>query len=225
MRIGVISDIHSNAPALQEVLDYFEDSGVDKVIHAGDVVGYNPYPNEVIRMVKKHKVISINGNHDRAVLTMETSWFNPVAEKAILWTRRTLSEESLEYLSDLESTLRFEFRGGTLSVYHGSPFNDDEYVEAVFATTRHLERAGTDILVLGHTHKAFVRELKTGTIVNPGGLGQPRDGDWRTSLAILEPEKMEAKIVRLPYDVEAVRSRIQEVGLPPILGDRLKIGR
>lgn len=224
MKIGLISDIHSNAPALEEVLYYLEDAKVDKIIHAGDVIGYNPFPNEVIQMLIDHKVEGIKGNHEMILLTGDISRASSPAERAIEWTKSVLSVKSRKYLSDLDDALRFEFEGVPLAVFHGSPSDAWEYVEAVFATSDLLEETGADILVLGHTHKPFARELKLGMIVNPGAVGQPRDRDWRASLAILEPEKMEAKIVRLPYDVEAVRSKIEEVDLPKILGDRLAKG-
>lgn len=225
MRIGLISDIHSNLPALEEVLCYLEDAGVDKIIHAGDVIGYNPFPNEVIDMMSEHKVESIKGNHEIILLTEDTSKASHPAERAIEWTRRALNRKSRSYIEGLQDSLRLDFGDISLSVHHGSPSDPWEYVDAVIATSELLEEAGTDILVLGHTHKPFVRPLKMGLIVNPGGLGQPRDGNWRTSFAILEPKKKDAKIIRLPYDVESVRSKIEEVGLPQILSDRLKIGR
>ncbi|MFQ5885543.1 MAG: metallophosphoesterase family protein [Thermoplasmata archaeon] len=225
MRIGLISDVHSNAPALEEVLYYLEDAGVDRIIHAGDVIGYNPFPNEVVRMLIDHNVEGIKGNHEIILLTEDTSRASYPAERAIEWTKKVLSDDSWKYLKSLSDTLRFEFEGVSLALFHGSPDDVWRYVDPFFATNEMLEEVGTDILVLGHTHKPFVKELKLGMIVNPGAVGQPRDGDWRASLAILEPKKMEAKIVRLPYDVEAIRSKIEEIGLPQILGNRLKTGR
>ncbi len=224
MKIGLISDIHSNAPALQEALYHLEDAGVDKIIHAGDTIGYYPFPNEVIQMLVDHKVEGIKGNHEIILFTGDISRASSPAEHAIEWTKNVLSDDSWEYLRSLSDSLRFEFGDVSLAVFHGSPGDPWRYVEAVFATSDLLEEVGTDILVLGHTHKPFVRELKAGMIVNPGAVGQPRDGDWRTSLAILEPERMKAKIVRLPYDFEKVRLKVEEVGFPGILGDRLARG-
>ncbi|UCD91821.1 MAG: YfcE family phosphodiesterase [Methanobacteriota archaeon] len=225
MRIGLISDVHSNAPALEEILYYFEDAGVDRIIQSGDVIGYHPFPNEVIQMLIDHKVEGIRGNHEIILFTGDISRASSPAEHAIEWTKGVLSESSWEYLKNLKDSLRLEIEGFSMAVFHGSPDDPWKYVEAVDATSDLLEEVGTDILVLGHTHKPFVRELKMGMIVNPGAVGQPRDGDPRTSLAILEPEKMKARIVRLPYNVKEVREKIEEVGFPSILSDRLKIGR
>lgn len=225
MKIGLISDIHSNAPALEEVLGYLEEAGVDKIIHAGDVIGYNPFPNEVIDLIKKHNVESIRGNHEIIFLTEDTSKADYPAERALEWTKSVLTDNKKKYISNLDDTLKLKVGDVSLSVYHGSPSDPWKYVEAVYATSDLLEEVGTDILVLGHTHKPFVRPLTAGMIVNPGAVGQPRDGDKRTSLAILEPEKMRATIKRLPYDVESVISKIEAVGLPQILSNRLKIGK
>lgn len=225
MRIGLISDVHSNAPALEEVLYYLEDAGVDRIIHAGDIIGYNPFPNEVLNLMNKHKVESIRGNHEIIFLTEDTSKADHPAEHALEWTREVLTENKRKYIASLEDTMRFKIGDVSLSVYHGSPTDPWEYVEAVQATSEILDKAGTDILILGHTHKPFVRPLTAGMIVNPGAVGQPRDGDPRTSLAILDPEKMEATIKRLTYDIVRVRSKIEEEGLPQILSDRLKVGR
>ena len=225
MRIGLISDVHSNAPALEEVLYYLEDVGVDKIVHAGDIIGYNPFPNEVINLMNRHKVESIRGNHEIIYLTEDVSKASHAAERALQWTKGVLTENNRRYIASLDDTLRFKVGEVSISVYHGSPADPWEYVEAVRATSELLEKAGTDILVLGHTHKPFVRPLTAGMIVNPGAVGQPRDRDPRTSLAILDPEKMEATIKRLTYDIERVRSKIEEEGLPRILGERLKIGK
>lgn len=225
VRIGLISDIHSNAPALQEVLYYLEDAGVDRIIHAGDLVGYNPFPNEVIDLMMRYNVESIRGNHEIILLTEDTSKASYPAERAIDWTRGVLTGNKRRYLASLEDSMRLELEGVSISVFHGSPSDPWRYVERAEADSRMLELAGTDILVLGHTHKPFVNPFEAGLVVNPGAVGQPRDGDWRASLAILDTEKMEATIKRLPYDVKSVRSKIEEVGLPQILSDRLKVGR
>lgn len=225
MRIGLISDIHSNAPALEVILEHLEGAGVDTIIHAGDLIGYNPYPNEVIQMLKRSKVSSIKGNHEVILLTMDTRRANIIAEMATRWTDKVLSSESREYIANLDDSIRVEFEDLTMAVYHGSPSDVFEYIYAIDATSELLEEANADILVLGHTHTPFDREVKAGLIVNPGSVGQPRDGNWMTGCTILNPEKMEIERVRLPYDVEAVVSKIEEVGLHPALGERLRSGR
>jgi len=120
MLIGLIADIHSNLPALSAVLEHMD---VDTILCAGDVVGYYPYPNEVIEIVKKYKIASIRGNHDVAVVTGDTSWFNPLAASAVEWTRNNISPENMTFLKKLPEKLTF----GDIAVFHGSPSNPDEY--------------------------------------------------------------------------------------------------
>ena len=222
MKIGLISDIHSNAPALKEVLNYLEDAGIDRIVHAGDVIGYNPFPNEVIRMLMDKKVEGIRGNHEIIYLTGDTSRAYEPAEMAIEWTKKVLASNSSDYISRLDDSMTFQVEGVRVAVYHGSPSSPWKYTHENGAKSDLLKEADADILVLGHTHIPYVKRLRQGLIVNPGSVGQPRDRDWRTSFAILEIEKMNAKIVRLPYDVESVISKIHEVGLPATLADRLK---
>jgi len=225
VKIGLISDIHSNAPALEVILEHLEGAGVDTIIHAGDLIGYNPYPNEVVQMLKRSRVRGIKGNHEVILLTMDTRRANIPAEMAIRWTDEVLSGESREYIANLDDSIGVELGDLTMAVHHGSPSDVFEYIHAIDATSELLEDANANILVLGHTHRPFDRTVKAGLIVNPGSVGQPRDGNWMTSCTILNPEKMEIERVRLPYDVEAVVSKIEEVGLHPALAERLRSGR
>ncbi len=224
MKIGLISDVHSNAPALKEVIRYLEDAGVDKIVHAGDAIGYNPFPNEVVRMLTDKKVEGISGNHEIILFTGDTTRANVHAEMASNWTKRVLTPDSSRYLSRLDHSMKFRVEGVRVAVYHGSPSSPWKYVYEDAASGDLLKEAGADILVLGHTHIPYIKHLKPGLIVNPGSVGQPRDRNWRTSFAILETDKMNAEILRLPYDVESVISKIHEVGLPSALANRLKPG-
>lgn len=195
------------------------------ILHAGDLVGYNPFPNEVVQLFREKKIESIIGNHDYATLTLDTSWFNPIAAEAIHWTRRALTEDNLKYLLSLKRRLSIEVEGRKLKLIHGSPFNDDEYVYPHEAHKGMLLEADADILILGHTHVPFVRRFKEGLIVNPGSVGQPRDLNWKASYGIYDSRTNEVEIYRIPYDVEKVAKRIYEEGLSPFLAERLKVGR
>lgn len=225
MRIGIIADVHSNLLALEVVIEKLEMQDIHRIIHAGDVVGYNPYPNEVIDFLKSKGIESIKGNHDRATITSDTSWFNPAASEAVEWTRKRLFSEKIRYLSSLKDRMHFDMEGKRIAMIHGSPYDDDEYVYPHEAHKGMLLDADVDVLILAHTHVPFVRRFEGGMIVNPGSVGQPRDGDWRASFAILDSDTMDFKVFRVVYDVETVISKIYEEGLPPFLGDRLRIGR
>ncbi len=221
MKIAFISDIHGNLIALEEVLDSI---GKTKVVCLGDLVGYNPFPNEVVEIVKEKKIASIMGNHDYATLTGDVSWFNPIAARAILWTRKVLKEENFEFLSKLKISLI----ENDIYCVHGSPLNPlEEYVFPDYPTNllnKFLKVAKTKTVALGHTHVPFVRYLEEGIIFNAGSVGQPRDGDPRACYVIFDTKKENVEIVRVEYDIDAVAKEIIKAGLPKELALRLYKG-
>lgn len=220
MRVAVLADVHANLPALKAV---FRDIGKGRIHCAGDLVGYNPYPNEVVELVKKHEVICTLGNHDQGVLTGSTVWFNPYAAKALNWTREHLTKENHGFLASLPFYHSSEFY-----MVHGSPRNYlDEYVSEDYpdeVLNGFFNLTGKDVMCLAHTHVPFVKRLDNGLLFNPGSVGQPRDLDPRASYALLDLEKREAEIKRVEYDVEAVVNDLIEEGLPEVLGYRLREG-
>ncbi len=208
--------MHANLPALEAVLD---ECPRGRIIHAGDVVGYNPHPGEVIELMREKRIASVMGNHDYAVLTGDTSAFNPVAARAIEWTREVLQEEHLAYLRSLS----LELRVGSICCVHGSPAEPLwEYVYPGGRLEEHLQRAGARMLVLGHTHVPFHLRLPQGEVLNPGSVGQPRDGSPLASFAVVEDGKVELR--RVEYEVGRVARDILRAGLPGVLAQRLYSG-
>lgn len=222
MLLGLIADVHSNAVALKEVLGSLND--VDMILSAGDVVGYNPYPDETIELFIEHGIRSICGNHDRAVVTGDTSGFNAYAAFAVMWTRKTLSAKGIHYLSALPPALRLSFDGKRIVIAHGSFSRDDAYVYTENFTPSMLEEADADVLVLGHTHVQGKSVFGERVIVNPGSVGQPRDNDPRAAFAVLDTDDGSVELRRVKYDVELVVGRVLEAGLPERLGARLMFG-
>lgn len=216
VKIGIISDVHANSIALEEVLKELKTKNVDKIVCAGDLVGYNPFPNEVMEIMKNTEILTINGNHDRAVLTGDTSWFNQPAAEAIVWTRKALTHKNIEYLKTLERRKTIDIGGLKIAIIHGSPYDDDEYVYPDMVTPKYLQDTNADILILGHSHQQWYMDFSRGTyadvaqkdvpigniivttfwpdnlkkqkglVINPGAVGQPRDYDWRAAYAVLE---------------------------------------
>lgn len=224
MRIALLADIHANLPALEAVLRDVDNLGVDQIWVAGDLVGYNPWPNEVVRVLKERKVRAIRGNHDRAALSGDTAWFNELAAAAIRWTRIVLTPASVGYLRFLEDRTRAATAEGAVAMYHGSPRNDDEYVLPWAVDETLVRMANAAFVVLGHTHLPMAYTSRYGVLVNPGSVGQPRDRDPRAAWALLDTWTRGVLPRRVPYDVGSVVAAIERAGLPRELGQRLPWG-
>ncbi|MEM4390052.1 MAG: metallophosphoesterase family protein [Candidatus Micrarchaeia archaeon] len=230
MRIAVISDVHANLPALIAVLRKIDALAPELTLCAGDVVGYNPFPNETVEEIRKRQIACVMGNHDWACLSGDTGWFNPSAAAALAWTRERLTGENMAWIARLPKRIEKNVGGLRVLMVHGSP--DDELFEYVFredAERRaHAWLKETDVLVLGHTHVPMGLKVEIDgeekMIVNPGAVGQPRDGDPRASLAVLDTEELGCEWVRLAYDARSVRDAIYAHELPRELGDRLLAG-
>ena len=239
MRIAVVSDIHANLVALDAVLAAI--GAVDALWHLGDVVGYGPDPDGVVARLGERGAIGVRGNHDAAAVGgSEIDWFNPEARAAMEWTREAISTETRDWLAALP--LRHTDTDFTL--VHGSPRDPIwEYVTTPTIARAGLSAIGTAHGLHGHTHipVAFtevdgrMRTLmpRAGNTValdegrmllNPGSVGQPRDGDPRASYLVLDLEARTATWGRTTYDIEAVRSSMAAAGLPQRLADRLLVG-
>jgi putative phosphoesterase len=226
-RIAFVSDIHGNLEALQAVSSLIK--GVPTYC-CGDIVGYGANPEEAVAWVRDNCSGSVMGNHDHAVVSGETGWFNPAAAKAILWTRKTISRESMEFLSKLPSSFRFEADGVRFLVVHGSP--EDPLHEYVYLETHqdlfgyYLSHHSADVLALGHTHHPFVARTSEGTVFNPGSVGQPRHGVPGAFYAIvtIADGRVEVDEMKVEYEVSTAANKIYDAGLPRILGERLYEG-
>ena len=221
MKIGLIADVHANVVALEAVLG---DMGpVDAILCAGDVVGYNPYPNETVELLKKYRVKCVRGNYDTAVLTGDTQWFNPVAQQTIRWTADHLTRDCLHFLETLPDHI--DLNG--LTVYHGGPNRLQEFVyeNDHERFCRIFDPFDVKLVVFGHTHVPMVENCGGKTILNPGSVGQPRDGDPRASYGIYDCDKKTFEVHRVSYDVKKVQKAIAEAGLPQLMADRLAYGK
>ncbi|MDR5693677.1 MAG: metallophosphoesterase family protein [Armatimonadota bacterium] len=243
MRYAVISDIHGNLQALQIVLNDIATKGVDAILCLGDVVGYGPDPNECVTTLQTHRILTLAGNHDWAVIgRLDLDYFNPLAREAILWTRRVLSPEGRAFLESLS----LEHRFGDLLAVHGSPRNPiEEYVLDGNTALANFLSSDFQICLIGHSHipgafvytekeKVSFHQLPVGSpfplssgaryILNGGSVGQPRDGDPRASYLILDLTLRTATLVRLDYPVQQTQQRMLQAGLPWPLAERLAYG-
>ena len=224
MHLAVLSDVHANLPALQAVLADVDRLTPAGIWVAGDLVGYNPWPNEVLQILRDRHARAIRGNHDRAALGGETFRFNELAAAAIRWTRIQLTPGSVGYLKDLDDRTRTTMPEGLVAMYHGSPRDDDEYVFPWSADEALMQKAGAPFVILGHTHLPMALKFRSGLLVNPGSVGQPRDSDPRASWGLLDLARRSFTIRRVPYDIDTVATAIRRAGLPTELADRLYAG-
>ena len=243
MRSLIVSDIHSNLEALQSVIkDAEKNGGFDQIWFLGDVVGYGPDPIECIDLLRQYEAIGIAGNHDLASIgKLSLEAFNVYAAAAVNWTVTQLTEEHVTYLSELP--LVAERNGFTM--VHGSPRDPVwEYVVTPAAAVASFNHFDTPRCLVGHSHIPFIcRPQENGVvflefpldkpvvigddrmIVNPGGVGQPRDGDHRASYAIFHSDEETVFHHRVEYDIPTTQEKMTERGLPQYLIDRLPHGR
>lgn len=218
MQIGVISDVHGNAVALNAVLE--DMPPVDRIVNAGDVVGYGPHPGACIDTLRANDVASILGNHDRAVVEGSSFRFNSMAAAGVRYARGELTDAQRDWLADLPTDRTLI--DGALKLVHGHPDDPDRYTYSEEFTPELL--GDESVLVLGHTHVQHAARFSDGLVLNPGSVGQPRDGDPRAAYAVLDVERFEVDLHRVEYDVEAVIEAVRAAGLPERIGTRLRDG-
>jgi putative phosphoesterase len=219
MKLGLVSDIHGNKVALDAVLA--DMPRVDGLVCAGDVVGYNPWHGECVDAVRERDIPTVSGNHDREVVADGGFGFNSMAAAGVGHARETLTDSQLEWLSTLPDRRRTA--DGRVRIAHGHPEYPDRYTYPREFSPELLD--DEDVLVLGHTHVQGHEQFEEGVVVNPGSVGQPRDGDPRAAYAVLDLDTLSVTEHRVKYDIERVRDAVQNVGLPEQIGDRLLQGR
>jgi putative phosphoesterase len=225
MLVAFISDIHSNLEALQATLKEIEKRKVEKIYCLGDIVGYGASPVECIKIIKERKIPSVLGNHDLACVTGNTSFFNPIAASAVVWTSARLHLDEIEFLKNLPEKLEVVLDNLKVLLVHGSPRDPIwEYVFPENVDENFAKDLNFDVVIMGHTHIPFVKKFRRIVIANCGSVGQPRDHDPRASFLILDTKKVEAEIVRVKYNIEVAAKKIIDAGLPKLLAERLYLG-
>ena len=251
MRILLISDIHSNLEALQACLAAAPKH--DLIVNLGDIVGYGASPNEVTAKARELGGTFVRGNHDKVVAGLDdVETFNPVAGMAALWNRDQLSTDHLEWLRALPKGPGTVQGLSAIQFVHGAADDEDRYVVTIQDALASLTTATVNVTFFGHTHiqgafllRGDVAEnhypeypsianteswdfpLETGVtyLVNPGSVGQPRDGDWRAAFAAFDSDRQVVTFFRVPYDLRSAQERIFAANLPARLATRLAAGR
>jgi predicted phosphodiesterase len=251
VRILLLSDIHANLEALEACMAAAP--AFDLVVNLGDIVGYGACPNEVAARSRDLGTIFVRGNHDKAatgLIGLED--FNPLAAAAATWTREQLSPENFEWLRSLPHGPLQVADVPDVQLVHGSPNDEDEYVVSFGDALAALLTLAVPLTFFGHTHlqggffvngsggdgfrpeyrtvgqaESMAMQLKPETryLINPGSVGQPRDGDWRAAFALFDAEAQVIHFHRTPYNLKAAQDRIFAAKLPPRLATRLAAGR
>ena len=232
----MFSDIHGNKPALNTVLREIEIEKPDRVICLGDLVGYGPWPNEVIETIKQKNIPTIRGNYDEGVgydsddcgcayLTEEE---RVNGQRSIEWTKAHVSSENKVWLKNLKNDIKIEVDGTNVLFVHGSPRRINEYLydnRPSESLLRMLKPLAVDLLVCGHTHKPYHRIIDGIHIINCGSVGKPRDGDPRACYAlIIIEENIDVDFRKVSYPTEMVANEILRVGLPEAFADSVLTG-
>jgi len=251
VRLLVLSDVHANLEALEACLDAAP--AHDLAVNLGDVVGYGGSPNEVIDHVRRECCLHIRGNHDKACAGLtDVDGFNPIAAFAVSWTRLELTPERLAWLRAVPSGPLSLPGMDDVRFAHGSVFDEDEYIVAVSDAVEPLLLLPLPATFFGHTHlqggfslyqdsgseihpqidpgdkldKSELQLIKSARyLINPGSVGQPRDGDWRAGFALFDTDQQTVTFYRVPYDLQGAQQRIRAAALPERLAMRLSIGR
>jgi putative phosphoesterase len=243
MKIALLGDVHANLPALDAVLAHAEKRGVDQIWNIGDFIGYGAYPDEVVKRIRDVGAISIIGNYDLKVLKfpkknkkwrrskMHLKWF------AFKWSYENLSKESRQYLHSLPEELWLYANSKDILLTHGSPASNQDPLTPATPDTRLRELTGIaasksdnqviDVIVCGHSHYEFARQVDETWFINTGSVGRPDDGDPRACYAILQigGESIQVDHFRLDYDLAAAVAAIHERGLPESFAQMLLQGK
>ena len=242
MRVAVLTDIHANLPALEAVLAAIDEAGLEKRWCLGDVVGYGAQPDECAALTQDRCELSLVGNHDLAVTgEIDTDVFSASAAAAVEWTRQNTEEKTMAFLKSLKPQATDQEVG----LYHASPRDPVwEYVLAVDQARECMEEMEQRVSLIGHSHVALhfsdageggagsqagdgeKVDLKEGRwLLNPGSVGQPRDGDPRAAWLELDTDEWQATYHRVEYDIGGAADAIRAAGLPDLLADRLSVGQ
>lgn len=217
MLVGLIADVHANLPALNAVLR--DMPAVDQLVCVGDVVGYNPMPTECVQLIRDRADIVVRGNHDGAIDRPKTMLGNPMARNGLEFAREQVSDDQAGWLQSLPRTATFH--NGRYLVVHSHPEHSGEYVFPDEFSRLSEYCDGYRGIVLGHTHIPHVEDAEDCLVINPGSVGQPRDGDSRASYAIFNTDSNKVEIRRVPYNIDEVYHHIVVNDLPTAAGERL----
>jgi putative phosphoesterase len=225
MRIALFSDVHANLPALEAVLDHIHEQSFDSVYCLGDLVGYAPFPNEVVERIQRERIPTIMGNYDDGVgferddcgCAYREADEKQRGDRSLAWTKAHTTAATKEFLRSLQAQIRFEADGRRVLLVHGSPRKINEYLfedRPVSSFQRLAASSDADVIAYGHTHKPYVKVVENVLFLNVGSVGKPKDGDWRACYAVFDTATLDVQFVRVAYDIATVTDAIRKSELP-----------
>ncbi len=234
MKIALISDIHANLPALEAVWEDVQSQDPDSIYCLGDLVGYGAQPNEVVQFIRDNHVPTIMGNYDNGVghdldscgCAYTDKRLERLGELSIWWSRGHTTEQNKQYLRSLPKEIRLSENGSEILLVHGSPRSLHEYLPEQRPTVtfeRIAKVANCDIMLFGHTHIPYQKQVADTLFVNAGSVGRPKDGDPRACYVVLE--NGEVTFRRVEYDMQSAARAIKESDLPDYYAEELLVGR
>jgi predicted phosphodiesterase len=240
---ALISDIHANLPALEAVLVDLEQRGIGETYHLGDLVGYAPWPDQVVALLRERQIPGVAGNYDSTVATdykhcgckYEDPRQEALSHLSYQWTREHVSAETKAYLHQLPFRLDLRPEGGhlprpTVILVHGTPtlntlyWTEDRPDDFCLKMAAHAGAKPGDVIAFGHTHIPWHREVQGIHFINTGSVGRPKDGDWKAGYVLLtmEGDTVHSEVVRVAYDVDRAMTGIRESGLPGEFAEHLR---
>ena len=238
MKIAVFGDLHGNIEALKAAYDVAVDAKPDRMYHLGDLGGYAPLINEVADFLVEHKIEGVQGNYDETVAfdrehcgcRYEDALQSEMMDAGFNWTKAHATQKTKEYLKALPTEIAFLCEGRIVKLFHATPIKNNLYWtedrdEKFFREMLHKSNA--DVMIYGHTHKPYRKDLDGKVFINAGSVGKPKDGDTRACLTIIEISegRVLSSFVRVAYDLEKTAKEIFESGMPAYFAERLREGR
>ncbi len=238
MKIAVLGDIHGNIAALKAAYAAVSTLKPDKIYHLGDLGGYAPFVNDVVDFLAEHDIEGVQGNYDEAVANdrehcgckAEEPLQEEMAHRSFAWTKEHVSPQAKAYMKNLPTEIKFTAEGKKVWLFHATPKKNNLYwyedrPEKFFREM--AEKGDADIMIYGHIHKPYRKDMAGKVFINAGSVGKPKDGDPRACVAVVEITKTEVKtdFIRAPYDIEKVAAAVSASGLPDYFADKLRHGK
>jgi predicted phosphodiesterase len=238
MRFAVFGDIHGNIEALKAAYEAAQAAGFEKIYHLGDLGGYSPFVNEVIDFLAEHDIEGVQGNYDETVAhdrehcgcKAEDPVQEEMANRSFAWTKQHASSKTKEYLRKLPVEMTLDVLGRKVALFHATPRKNNLYWYEDRPEKFFTEMAGkvnADILIYGHTHKPYRKDIENKIFINAGSVGKPKDGDPRACVTLIDitAGTVNVEFLRVSYDVERAATAIVLSGLPEYFAERLKEGK